>query len=208
MERCLQSKQFIQTMNKVYDLYVNHGARSNKKVILFHTFIKYQLEKIFVEPIYKVEIEYNVKTENPSGFKRCDIVVIKNNTPYIIFPVKLSTSNCRQNIITAWQNLTGELHNLKKENPETHIIPIHVFMNKTPYLKKDGKIKKFEEISVKDIIIHKKLIDNRLAYDIIDYILIVEHNSNINESFLPPTILCFDYQTKFRSMSEIVKDLI
>lgn len=204
----VESKQFIQEMNTVYYLYSKHGARSNKKVLSFHKFIKCQLEKVFVEPMYKVQIEFKVKSTNASGSKKCDIVVLKNNQSYVIFPVKLITSNYKQNKNNAWENLTGELSHLKWTNPNIYIIPINVFMNKTPYLNKDGKITKFEEITVKDINVSNTLLEKKIVNDIINYILIVEHISNINESFLPPTILCFDYKTKFRSMSEIVKDII
>ena len=85
-------------MNNVYDLYIKYGARSNKNINYFHNYIKSELEKIFNLDIYKIELEYKVPSLNSSGFKKCDIVIIKNEIPYIILPVKIIKSNYKQKI--------------------------------------------------------------------------------------------------------------
>ena len=192
----MNKELFIKEMENVYDLYIKYGSKSNKNVNYFHNFIKNELEKIFIKSLCK---------------KKCDIVVLKNNEPYIIFPVKIIKSNYKQNKNNGWENLTGELQHLKWSNYNINIIPINIFMNKTPYLNDKKIITKFENITINDIIIYKILIEKNIAYDIINYILIVNHNNNINinEEFnKSPTIIDIDDNTIFRNLYDIVKDLL
>lgn len=204
-----ESKQFIQRMNTVYDLYLKHGARSSKNVDYFHDYMKCELAKIFIAPTYHVVLERKVPSANSSGNKKCDIVVLKDNQPYIIFPVKIIKTNYKQNKNNGWENLTGELIHLKWANPDISIIPINIFMNKTPYLDNSGIITKFENVSFDDISNYNILTERNITYDIINYILEVDHNVEINSKFTkPPTIHRFSPYTKFRSLREIVERLI
>jgi hypothetical protein len=50
----MDKKQFMEVMKNVYDIYIEHGARSNKNVNYFHNYIKSELEKIFIQPDYSV----------------------------------------------------------------------------------------------------------------------------------------------------------
>jgi hypothetical protein len=196
---------FIEKMKEVYQLYIDHGSRSNKNVNLFHEYIKSELEKIFP----RVELEYKVKSYNAAGKKVCDIVVLKNDLPYIVFPVKLIKTNYKQNKNNALENLTGELVLLKWANPDIMIIPINIFMGKTPYLDNTKTITKFENITQNDISIYNTLVDRGIAYDMINYILDVEHTSVVKEKFTKlPTILKCNETTPYRSLSTILKQLV
>lgn len=198
---------FIETLNDVYQLYIEHGTRSNKNVNHFHNFIRNQLLEIFKEPDYTVVLEYNVDSMNSSSKKKCDIVVLKRQIPYIIFPVKIIKTNYKQNKNNAWENLTGELQQLKWANPNIHIIPINVFMNKTPYLKNNKIIDKFETITQEDISIYNYLIEKNITYDMMNYILNVEHECTVNEEFnKPPRIL--GLLMPYRKMINIVRNLL
>jgi hypothetical protein len=202
-------KQFMEVMKNVYDIYIEHGARSNKNVNYFHNYIKSELEKIFIQPDYSVVLEYDVASTNSSKKKRCDIVVLKMSSPYIIFPVKIIKTNYKQNKNNAWENLTGELQHLRWANENIIIIPINILMNKTPYLDKSGKISKFENITIEDIEIYKLLTTKHITFDMINYILIVEHVNTINEPFdKTPRILDIDSDTPYHTLFDIVKDLV
>lgn len=204
-----ESKKFIQILNEVFELYFKYGARSNKNINYFHNYIKDELEKIFVDKKYKVSLECKVKSTNSSGNKKCDIVVQKNNEPFIIFPVKIIKTNYKQNKNNFWENLTGELMHITWANQNIKIIPINIFMNLTPYLDSFGKITKFEHVSFNDITNYDILKEKNLVYDIINYIFDVEHLVNINEKFTKlPIILHFNYKTKFRCLDEIVNNLL
>lgn len=205
-----ESDIFIQNMNKVYELYIKYGTRSNKNINYFHNYIKTELEKIFNSDKYKVLLEYKVKSVNSSGNKICDIVILENEIPFIIFPVKIIKSNYKQNKNNSWENLTGEIIQLIWANPNIKIVPINIFMNNTPYLNKSGIITKFETISYEDdLYIYEILKNKKLVYDIINYIFDVKHYNKINEKFtIPPNILKFNDKTNYRNLYFIFKDLI
>jgi hypothetical protein len=171
--------------------------------------IKTELEKLFIKPLFEIKLEFEIKSSNSVGKKKCDIVILKNNEPYIIFPVKIIKSNYKQNKNNGWENLTGELQHLRWSNDDIKIIPINIFMNKTPYLNDKKIINKFENITIDDIDIYNILIEKNIAYDIINYILIVDHNNDIGEEFnKSPTIIDIDNNTKFRNLYDIIKDLL
>jgi hypothetical protein len=131
------------------------------------------------------------------------------SSPYIIFPVKIIKTNYKQNKNNAWENLTGELQHLRWANENIIIIPINILMNKTPYLDKSGKISKFENITIEDIEIYKLRTTKHITFDMINYILIVEHVNTINEPFdKTPRILDIDSDTPYRTLFDIVKDLV
>jgi hypothetical protein len=196
---------FIDKMKEVYHLYTEYGPRSNKNVNLFHEYIKSELEKIFTD----VKLECKVTSINASGKKACDIVVMKDGVPYIIFPVKIIKTNYKQNKNNAWENLVGELIQLKWANPDINIVPINIFMGTTPYLLADKTIVKFETITQDDIAIYSELTKRGVTYDMINYILDVEHNCLVKEKFTKvPTILKCNETTPFRSLSTILQRLI
>lgn len=205
------STLFMDKIKETYDLYIKNGTRSNSNVNYFHNYIKDELLKLILEKseYYSIELEYNVKSTNSSGSKKCDIVILKNNIPYIVFPVKIIKSNYKQNKNNFWENLTGELQHLMWANENLKIIPINIFMNKTPYLKSNKKINKFESITFDDINIYNLLITKNIAYDVINYILSVEHENEINDNFDKiPNILGFDVNTPYRKLSDILINLL
>jgi len=200
---------FINVMHSVMNLYLTHGTRSNKNVDFFHHFIKSELEKIFTGDTYAVRLEVGVPSMNSVGRKKCDIVVLKDEQPHIIFPVKIIKSNYKQNKNNGWENLTGELMHIHWSNPHIAIIPINIFMDKTPYLSASGIITKFEDVTYSDISNYTILKEKGIAYDIMNYILEVEHSSKLNERFDKlPTFRGFNSQTPFRSLREIVRPLL
>jgi hypothetical protein len=203
--------EFINIIRETLGLYMEHGARSSAKVNHFHRFIQNKiLQLIRDKPEYRVELEYKVAATNSSGLKRCDIVVLKNNIPHIVFPVKIISSNYKQNKNNSWENLTGELQHLVWANDENlNIIPINIFMNKTPYLNTNKKIKNFETITFDDIKIYNTLITKKIAYDVMNYIMVVEHQNNIGDNYDKiPNIIGFDVNTPFRELSVILEHLL
>ena len=171
--------------------------------------MKQELETIFTDSQYKVELEYNVNSMNSTGKKRCDIVVLKNKEPYIVFPVKIIMTNYKQNKNNGWENLTGELLHILWANPDIKIIPINIFMDKTPYLTSSKLVTKFETITIEDIQNYNILKEKKCAYDIINYIIDVEHQITLNEAFAKmPKLIAFNSNTPFRNLNDILADLI
>ena len=153
LEHVIESKLFINCYKEVLQKYMQYGARSSKKVDYFHEFIKSQIENVLCDKqLYQVKLEQNVVSMNAKQRKKCDIVAYKNDKPYIVFPVKLTMTNYKQNKNNAWENLTGEIMHLKWANSDDfHIVPINIYMNQVPYLDNNKTIKKFEKISYNDI---------------------------------------------------------
>jgi len=201
--------EFINIIRETLGLYMEHGARSTKKVDHFHACIKNIILKlIHGKPEYDVKLEYNVRATNSSGSKRCDIVVLKNNIPFIVFPVKIMSSSYMKNKNNSWENLTGELTHLRWANENLIIIPINIFMNKTPLIS-SNKIKGFDKITFDHIEIYNTLKTKNLAYDVMNYIMVVEHQNNIGDTYdKVPNIVGFDAKTPFRELSVVLKDLL
>lgn len=204
----LEEKRFIQIINETYDKYFKYGSRSSKKVDYFHSAIKCLLEQYFTSKNgFNIKLEEYIISCNSSKKKKCDIVILKNKKPYIIFPVKIIMTNYKQNKNNSWENLTGEIMHLKWADPNILIIPINILMNITPYLKKNTEIKKFENITISDIENYNQLIKRNICYDIINYIVEVEHIKKENE--------CFDkiqpikkFITPYRTFSSIISKLL
>jgi hypothetical protein len=188
---------------------MEHGARSTKKVDHFHGCIRnIILQLIHGKPEYDVKLEHPVPSTNSSGSKRCDIVVLKNNIPFIVFPVKIISSSYMKNQNNYWESLTGELTHLMWENENLNIIPINIFMNKTPLIS-GNKIKGFETITFDDIKTYNTLITKKIAYDVMNYIMVVEHQNNIGDNYDKiPNIIGFDVNTPFRELSVILEHLL
>ena len=82
-------------------------------------------------------------------------------------------------------------------------------MDKTPYLDTNKIITKFESITQDDISIYNTLVDRGIAFDMVNYILDVEHNCVVKEKFTKvPTILKCNETTPFRPLSTILKHLL
>ncbi len=203
-----EKQQFMQIINNTYEKYFQHGPRSSKKVDYFHSSIKNILEEYFTSlKGYDIKLEYDIPSCNSSKKKKCDIVVLKNNIPYIIFPVKIIMTNFKQNKNNSWENLTGELMHIKWCNPNIHIIPINILMNKTPYLKTNKEIKKFENVTINDIENYNQLINYNLCYDIINYIVEVQHIKKENEIF-DKIHSVQNFTTPYRTFHSILNQLL
>lgn len=199
-------QRWMSIINETYNTYMQHGgSRSPAKVNYFHGKIKEELELIFTESKgYSVKLECKIPSRNLTGYKRCDIVVFKNDKTHIIFPVKLIMTNYKQNKASSFENITGELFHLSKANPDVNIVPINIFMNKTPYRRADGTIKSFENITSSDILGYNMLKEDGLCFDMKNYIIDVEHKNIIGEQFIQtPDLLGFNEATPFRSFDEI-----
>lgn len=210
-QQMFESKEFITKLYETYKLYMDNGSRSSKKVDYFHNFVKSKLENVFNDNTkYSIELEKNIPSITASGFKKCDVVVYKETEPYIVFPVKLVMTNYKQNKNNSWENLTGEVIHLKMANPLLHIVPINIYMDKTPYLKSNKIISRFENITYDDIKHYDILKTQNYVYDYINYIINIEHEEIIigDEFSKLPKILYFNKFTPYRTFHQILHKLL
>lgn len=203
--------KFIENIQKVIQTYFTHGARSSKKVDILHAYFVEEIKQAI--HIHKNKQEYSVKCEldvpsvNASGKKKCDIVVLKNNIPYIVFPVKFCITNYFQNKNNYWEQLTGEICHMKWSNPALHVIPINILLDNTPYLESSGTIKKFEKITYENSLqIYEKLKQQNLVYDNYNVIINVLHLSKVNEKYTHmPTI---NGLANFKPMQQVLEQIL
>lgn len=202
--------RFTDTITECYRLYHVHGSRSSKKVDYFHNYLKTELELVLNNRQgYSVELETDVSCTNASGKKRCDVVIMRNGEPFIVFPIKLIMTNYKQNKNNYFENLTGEVMHLHWENPKLRIIPVNVFPEKLPYLTKDKVISKFETVETKDIDCYSILKDRGPCYDVVNLVINVEYKDSINTPFnSAPVVRGVTENTPFREFSDILNDLI
>jgi len=206
------NKKIIQIINETYKIYFKKGSRSPEKVNYFHSSIIDILIDYFPKSKgYDIKREYKVQSDNAAKEKKCDIVILKNNEPYIIIPVKIPMSNYRQNRNNSYENLTGELSHIKwafqDANRDIIIIPINIFMNKTPYLRANKTIKNFETITNNDIEIYKKLKGRGLCYEVLNYIVEVKHCNKEDECFTEIEPITA-FHTKYKPFISIFKELM
>lgn len=203
---------FIEAWKTAFSLYSLHGARSSKKVDSFHNFIKSEIQKcideVEVSHIFSVCLEKDVKSYNSSGKKKCDIVVCVKGEPYIVFPVKIPMTNYKQNKNNNWENLTGECCHLRWANPDLKIVPINIFIDKTPYLKSDGAIGKFENVTYSDIEVYNNLKERGIVNECYNFIFDVEQADGIGEKYKNmPNIVGYNEKTPYKSFRKMIAQL-
>lgn len=207
-------EEFIQLISEVVQIYIDSGARSSKKVDKLHGYIKSVIEHYLLNhpgmQDYTVVLEHNVPSINSSGKKCCDIVILKNGTPFAVFPVKFIMTNYNQNKNNSWENLTGEMMHLKWANPELIIIPVNIIFNLTPYLESNKVIKKMENIVYGNSFkIYESLVEKGITFDNLNFILDVTHKVSIGEKYvIGPSIDGFNADTSFKSLWGLLDRII
>ena len=205
-----EAKVFLEMLKtEIFPAYINCGARSSKKVDILHSHFKKCIDDFIhhrsLEGKYSCVLEYNVPSANSKGAKKCDIVVLKNSTPHIVFPVKFIMSNYYQNRNNYWENQTGEIMHLVWKNPDLIIVPINLIFNEVPYLSKN-KIKKFETITFqKTFRIYDILTKNNHIADVINLIVDVEHACKVGDNYDKcPEIRGINEDTPYRTFEQIL----
>jgi len=200
---------FLEIVRKIWDTYKKHGARSKKKTDCCHdAFRDFIEEKFFKKEYgYEVKTEVEVKSNNLTGKKRCDVVVYKNDKLFLIIPVKMVMTNYKQNKANYFESLIGEVWSLMIANPGIKIVPLNIFFSDTPYLS-GNKIKNFEKITFeKDIKNYDKC--KPLVYDVINYIFDVEHLCKKGETFDKiPINIKFSVDTPYRILDSIFGEIV
>jgi len=167
-----EEKDFLNMINKSYELYYKHGARSSKKVDVIHEWIVEKIKKTkhFDNEKYTIKEEVNIKCANSAGKKKWDIVVSNKKTKEVILAisVKFACSNYKQNKNNYLECAIGESFLTKQKNPNIKILSFNIFIENCPYKKKDGTCKKLESISLNDIKPYKEMVgkawDHSICY--------------------------------------------
>ena len=220
-----EKQLFLDMINKANETYMITGSnsRSSKKVDIIHRFIEDTIKPILKENMEIRQEEY-IPSNNSNNRKKCDIVIYKDNIPYIILPVKYSMTSYNKNSNNYWENIQGELMSLKSQaainNSELYIIPINIISNNIPNRSgPEKKIQNFEKISYqKSYKIYESMknipsgtLENisPLCYDCISYIIDVEHLCQVGEQYDKcPKIIDFNSDTPYRYFKDILKPIL
>lgn len=213
-----EESRWLKVIQGSYEYYKKSGERSSDKVDYFHLFIKDEILYLFSKKNitdYSVVLEYPTASLNPENSKNCDIVIIdnridsRNKKVVYIFPVKLLMAGIKANKFNYFESLTGETLNLKWVDENRKIVPIYIWMHKTPALTKQNEIKKFEEYDYKDIEYYQILKNKNLAYEFISYIVDNKIQNDIGEVYTKSIKVSeFFNGTQFIPMEQILQDIV
>ena len=138
-------------LKESFSCYLREGARSNKKLILPHYWIRENLKDYFDDSYefysYGVgESKYN-KEYPVNGIaydKKSDISIIKDDEVVGVVSFKFVSSNYSQNSNNYFENLLGECFNIQANDiPLCHIL---VMRDEIPYYKSNGDYEKLEKL--------------------------------------------------------------
>ncbi len=156
--------RFLDALQRTYQAYVTHGARSPEKLRVLHGWIKQELQNILGAEYRIISLSMNEPVFRPEPVngmyynKRVNISVSRGDSVVGIINVSFVSSNFRQNAGNYFENQLGETANLRSNN----IVFGRLFCltDPIPYYMEDGSLKKLEAIEDRDI---EKY--NRLAND-------------------------------------------
>jgi hypothetical protein len=219
-----EKSSFIDMIHLANTTYMETGcnSRSSKKVDIIHQWIENRIKPLLRENMV-IKQEQSVPANTKSGKKKCDIVIYKDDEPWIIFPVKYSMTSYKKNAYNYWENIQGDAMGLKKtaadEERELYIIPINIISNQIPNREKNGLIKNMEIITYEESLkVYETLKDmpsgnmkniSPLCIDVISYIIDVNNECKVGEKYDKcPTIIGFHKDTPYRTLEEILKPII
>ena len=209
---------FLATIQGSYEKY---KESSIKKVDYFHLFVQDEINYLFRNSNeYEAVMEYPVESINPSGKKNCDIVIRHRmkgkDSIKVIFPVKMPMTSYGSAWIGSFENLLGEVQNLRWACPNYKIVPINIWIHKSPKLEK-GKITSFEITEYKNIKHYEELKTmkfnendkNYVIDDFIGYIVDIEDIKDIKRGVWDKNIVVKDFyqETNYKSIRDIVQEL-
>lgn len=158
----MNNKEFNKVLEESYYVYLETGARSNKKLEVLHGAIAHDIAK-------RLGSEYEIKSlgygdgkeSKLSGRymdKNVDISIKKDNEAVAGIAVKFIMSNYSQNSNNYFENMLGETANLRCNDKA--YFQIVILPKSVPYFKKGGEISKMEEITENNILKYIKLSDD------------------------------------------------
>jgi len=192
-------------LSRMFSAYFQHGPRSSKKTDILNELVVNSIECVIREsnavesgdiekPIYEIKMECDIPSDNFSKKKRCDVVVFKNGVLFMAFPLKFIMTSYSKNKNNYYENITGEVLHLRWANPDIHIVPINIILDKIPNLAetdKEKRIKNFEIITHENSLnVYHQLVKNNIIDAIYNVVVITEPCCVVGEKYTKmPTII-------------------
>lgn len=143
----IKEKLVMYNMQKVIQnsikKYLIYGARSNKKITMLHDFIgKSVIDKLPENYNYFSLPHGEISVPGKFYNKKVD-VCIKNESNIVgTISVKFVMSNFCQNSNNYFENLIGEMYNLKETGPRLYVM---IIFEEIPYYDKSGDVVRYEK---------------------------------------------------------------
>lgn len=159
----MNNSQFLDVLKKSFLVYLNTGARSNKKLEVLHGSISEDISERFGDKRYEVfSLGYNTGKEHKIYGryvdKAVDITITEDDRPIAGIAVKYVMSNYSQNSNNYFENMLGETANIRAAKKP--YFQIFVIPDKIPYFDRDGNITKWEHINAHNLQKYIKLSDD------------------------------------------------
>ncbi len=179
-------ERLLAAVRKSYARYVDSGPRSNAKIKALHGWVIAELREI-------LNSEYHIEGLSDSGGKeikvrgkyygkKVDVAISRKGTTLGVVSVKFVMTNYRQNKHNYFEQQLGETANLRRSD----IVFGHIMLltQPTPYLKRGGEVKKFEEVDDRAIELYTELAQDHGQAHVPDVqcmaaFLLSDHNGKI-----------------------------
>ena len=180
-------KEFIDALNKYYRIYMRRGARSPNKLKPVHSFIAKHIDEVLNDneeryKIYSLGFDEGKEYSIDGRYypKKEDVVVLdENDQPILAVSFRFVVSNYFQNANNYFENLIGEIANIKSKN--IYFGHILVLRAETPYYDENGKLKRIEELDQEHLEKYLNLMyDDEYPYnpDILSIFIVKNKNTN------------------------------
>ena len=178
------------------------SSRSPAKVNIIHSAIKTIIEQEIREKNlpWTVKEEQKIPSINFSGKKKCDVVVYnEHQQPIYVFPIKFIMTSYIKNRNNMWENLCGEMTQIKMAVPEIRIVPVNIMFSEVPRRDKDKMITAYEKVSYKSSFeVYEQAIKAKLCYKMINLIVDVTTLDTVYAEYKTlPTLHRFNENTPF-----------
>ena len=146
----MTNEEFLETIRESFKAYLNVGtSRSPEKLHSLHGNIAKDLESVFGNDFTIKSKGYSdnkeIKVSGRYYQKNVDITLLKNNKPIAGYALKFVVRNYSQNANNYFEGMLGETANLRSNS--IPYFQVFVVFDKLPYYLKNGKFKKYEEIT-------------------------------------------------------------
>ena len=155
------NERFLPEIQKTYRLTIKHTARSNKRLMVLHSWVRDEIQDRLGGEYEVVSMDVKGSKEVPvKGMyytKKMDVVVKYDNQLIGVVGCKFVNSNYRKNTNNYFENLLGEVINFSKND----IVFGNFFCITAPVPRiKNGKPEKWENIKGKELKKYFKLKEN------------------------------------------------
>lgn len=137
----------INSIRNSIKYYYEFGVRSNKKLIPIHSYISDCIKNKLNLPLLKINsLPEKEKIVNGKFYKkRVDICITDNSNIYGTVSIKFIMSNYLQNKNNYFENLIGELYNIKSNNKDIIQWFVIFVFDKIPYYDKKNEIIRYDK---------------------------------------------------------------